>query len=84
MKDIYNSDILTIADAAKRSTKEGFGIPQNFIRKLVKEGTIQAVQAGRKNLLYYPNLIEHSTGRPYQKPTCGTQVNTQKGEEDES
>ena len=83
MKDIYNSDILTIADAAKRSTKEGLGIPANFIRKLVKEGAIQAVQTERKNLLYYPNLIEHFTGRPYQKPTGGTQIGTRRGEEDE-
>lgn len=83
MKDIYKSDILTIRDAAKRAAGEGIAIPENFIRRLVKDGTIQAVQAGRKKLLYYPNRIEHFTGRPYQKPTNGTQIGTQKGEEDE-
>lgn len=67
MTDIYKSDILTIKDAAKRATGEGIAIPENFIRRLVKDGTIQAVQAGKKSLLYYPNLIEHFTGKPYTK-----------------
>lgn len=83
MKDIYNSDILTIRDAAKRAAAEGYGIPENFIRRLVKDGTIRGVKAGRKALLYYPLLIEHFTGDPYQKPKAGTQIDTHEGEEDE-
>ena len=67
MTDIYKSDILTIKDAAKRATGEGIAIPENFIRRLVKDGTIQAVQAGRKKLLYYPKLVEYFTGEPYKK-----------------
>lgn len=67
MTNIYNHDVLTIRDAAKRSTQEGFGIPENFIRRLVKDGTIQAAQAGRKKLLYYPDLVEYFTHKPYKK-----------------
>ncbi len=67
MTNIYNHDVLTIRDASKRSIEEGFGIPENFIRRLVRDGTIQAVQAGRKKLLYYPKLVEYFTGEPYKK-----------------
>lgn len=81
--NIFENNILTIRQAAERAKAEGIGIPEHFIRVAVKEGSIRAVQSGRKNLLYYPNVFEYFIGKPYQKPTCGTQINTQKGEEDE-
>ena len=83
MKDVYSTDMLTIREAVRRAEIEGIKVAEACIRRLVKDGTIQAVQAGRKKLLYYPNLIEHFTGRPYQKPTGGTQIGTRRGEEDE-
>ena len=84
MKDIYSTDMLTIREAVRRAESEGIKVAEACIRRLVKDGSIHSIKTGAKYLLYYPGLVKYLTGRPYQKPTGGTQIGTRRGEEDES
>lgn len=53
-----NCNILTINEAVKRSKVEGIPISETALRRWVKDGTLHATFAGRKALLYWPNVTK--------------------------
>lgn len=55
------AEMLTIRDTAARAKAEGLPISENALRNWVKQGQIPAVCAGKKQLIYYPNLIRFLT-----------------------
>ena len=52
-----NYDIMTINEAVRRSKTEGIPIAETALRRWVKDGTLPATYAGRKALVYWPNLV---------------------------
>ena len=55
------AEMLTIRDTANRAKAEGLPISENALRNWVKQGKVPAVLAGKKQLIYYPNLIRFLT-----------------------
>jgi hypothetical protein len=51
-------DILSIARTAVRCKDEGIPLSEKALRRFVKNGTLSAVQTGKKALLYFPNVRE--------------------------
>ncbi len=67
MTDIYNTNMLTIREAARRADGEGVKVAEACIRRLVRDGSVHSIKTGTKSLLYYPALVEYLTGEPYKK-----------------
>lgn len=60
-------DVLSIAKTAERCRIEGIPLSQKTIRRFVKDGTLPAIQTGKKALLYFPNVrkfVADGNGRP--------------------
>lgn len=68
MIDIFNTNMLTIREAYERAKAEGYGMPVYAIRSAAKRKEFHVHMAGKKALIFYPDMIEAFTGRPYQKP----------------
>lgn len=58
MDDIRNQDILTVNKAVSRSRLEGLTITESALRRWIKDGTLPVAYAGRKALIYWPNLVK--------------------------
>lgn len=56
MDEVRNRDILTINEVVARSKLEGMPISETALRRWVKDGTLHATYAGRKALVYWPNV----------------------------
>ena len=56
------ADVLTINEALKRAQAEGIPWPETALRRWVKNGEIPAVYAGKKALLYWPNVVRFVCG----------------------
>lgn len=52
------SSIATINQTLKRAKEEGMDISETALRRWVKDGTLHATFAGRKALIYWPNLVK--------------------------
>lgn len=55
--DYRSRNVLTIPEAIKRSKDEGIPIAEVALRRWVKEGKLPVAYAGRKALIYWPNLV---------------------------
>lgn len=51
-------DMLSIAKTAERCKAEGIPLSEKAIRRFVKDGSLPAVQTGKKALVYFPNVKE--------------------------
>ena len=49
---------MTIHEAVRRSKAEGIPIAETALRRWVKDGTLPATYAGRKALIFWPNLVK--------------------------
>lgn len=58
MDEVQNRNILTINEAVARSKLEGMPIPETALRRWVRDGTLHATYAGRKALIYWPNVVK--------------------------
>ena len=56
------ADVLTINEALKRAHAEGIPLPETALRRWVKSGEIPAVYAGKKALIYWPNIVKFVCG----------------------
>lgn len=56
------ADVLTINEALKRARAENIPLPETALRRWVKNGQIPAVYAGRKAMIYWPNLMNFLQG----------------------
>lgn len=52
------TDLLSIHETAQRCRHEGIPLAESAIRRFVKDGSLPAVQTGRRALVYWPNVIE--------------------------
>lgn len=52
-----NRNILTINEAVQKCKDENIPIAEAALRRWVKDGTLHATYAGRKALIYWPNLV---------------------------
>lgn len=57
MEDLKKRNILTINEAVARSRLEGIPVPETALRRWIRDGTLHATFAGRKALIYWPNLV---------------------------
>lgn len=56
------ADVLTINEALKRAQAEGIPLLETALRRWVKNGQIPAVYAGKKALIFWPNLVKFVCG----------------------
>ena len=56
------AEVLTINEALKRAQAEGIPLPETALRRCVKNGQIPAVYAGKKALIFWPNLVKFVCG----------------------
>lgn len=56
------ADVLSINETLKRARAEGIPLPETALRRWVKNGEIPAVYAGRKCLLFWPNVVRFVCG----------------------
>lgn len=57
MEEVQSRNILTINEAVARSKLEGIPIPETALRRWVRDGTLPAAFAGRKALIFWPNVV---------------------------
>ena len=55
------ADVLTIPQALARAKSEGLPVSEYSLRSWVKTGAIPSRNAGRKALIFYPNLVRFLT-----------------------
>lgn len=55
------ADILTVREAVCRAKSEGYPVSEYSLRIWIRSGEVPSRNAGRKILLYYPNLIDYLT-----------------------
>ncbi len=51
------ANLLTINEVVHRAKEENIPIAETALRRWVKDGTLHAVYAGRKALIYWPNVV---------------------------
>lgn len=51
------TDVATINQTVARARDEGLGIPETALRRWVRDGSVPAVYAGKKALIYWPSLL---------------------------
>ena len=58
MNEIQNRNLLSINETVARSRLEGLSITETALRRWVRDGTLHATYAGRKALIFWPNLVK--------------------------
>lgn len=58
MNAIQNRNVLSINESVARSKLEGIPITETALRRWIKDGTLKVAYAGRKALIYWPNLVK--------------------------
>lgn len=53
------ADMLTIREAVDRAKQEGIPISEYTLRRWVKSGAVPVRVAGKKQLIYFPNLVRY-------------------------
>lgn len=53
------ADIVTIRGAVTRAKVDGIPVSEYALRMWIKQGLIPTRKAGRKTLLFYPNLVSY-------------------------
>ena len=52
------ADVATINETLERARAEGIPLPETALRRWVNNGQIPAVYAGKKALIFWPNLVK--------------------------
>ena len=52
-------NVVTVREAVKRATQDGFPISEYTLRKWIRTGAIPVRKAGTKQLIFYPNLVRY-------------------------
>lgn len=58
MNEIKNKNVLSINETVARSKLEGLPVTETALRRWVRDGTLHATYAGRKALLFWPNVVK--------------------------
>ena len=51
------TEVATISKTHERAQMENIGVSRNFLRQRCIDGSLKAVRAGSKYLIYWPNLL---------------------------
>ena len=52
-------NVVTIREAVQRAKADGLPVSEYALRQWVRTGVIPARKAGKKQLLFYPNLVRY-------------------------
>lgn len=52
-------NVVTIREAVQRAKADGLPVSEYTLRQWVRTGVIPARKAGKKQLLFYPNLVRY-------------------------
>lgn len=52
-------NVVTVREAVERARAEGFPVSEYTLRQWVRSGVVPVRKAGRKLLIYYPNLVRY-------------------------
>ncbi len=52
-------NVVTVREAVQRARTEGFPISEYTLRQWIKTGAVPVRNAGRKILIFYPNLVRY-------------------------
>lgn len=55
------TNVVTIREAVERARSDGLPVSEYTLRRWVKTGVIPVRTAGRKALIFYPNLVKFLT-----------------------
>lgn len=66
MNEIQSRNVLSINEAVARSKLEGLPVSETALRRWVKDGTLHATYAGRKALIFWPNVVKLLCGESIQ------------------
>ena len=58
--------VMTIREVVTRAKADGINISEYTLRRWIKTGDVPARRAGRKTLVYYPNVVAYVTCAPRQ------------------
>lgn len=58
--------VMTIREVVARAKADGINISEYTLRRWIKTGDVPARRAGRKMLVYYPNVVAYVTCVPSQ------------------
>ncbi len=51
-------NLMSINETVRRSKAEGLPVTETALRRWVKTGALHATYAGRKALIYWPNVVK--------------------------
>ncbi len=51
-------NVVTVREAVERAKQDGFPVSECALRRWIKTGAVPVRKAGKKQLLYYPNLLQ--------------------------
>ena len=51
--------MLTVRETVTRAKEEGLPVSENALRAWIRSGAVPVRRAGRKLLIYYPNLVRY-------------------------
>lgn len=60
------AQVMTIREVVTRAKDDGINISEYSLRRWIKAGDVPARKAGRKILVYYPNVVAYITCVPSQ------------------
>lgn len=58
--------VMTIREVVTRAKADGINISEYTLRRWIKTGDVPSRRAGRKTLVYYPNVVAYVTCVPRQ------------------
>ncbi len=53
------ADVLTVRETVRRAKADGLPVSEHTLRQWIASGAFPVRTAGRKYLIYYPNLISY-------------------------
>lgn len=59
------SNLLSINECVRRGKAEGLPVTETALRRWIKTDELHVVYAGRKALVYWPNLVQFLTGEDH-------------------
>lgn len=68
--------ILTIPETVKRLAEDGMPVSKYTLKQWVDKGLIPCTYAGRKRLLYYPNVVAFIQGTNVAPPSVKSRQET--------
>lgn len=53
------ADVVTVREAVQRAKSDGLPVSEHALRQWLKTGAVPVRKVGKKNLIFYPNLVRY-------------------------